>query len=189
MPIIDRNENTRHIAPLVLAGAKAEPIVEYSKATIETASVVFAKRLDRRDHSRSAEETAVTPQRLDKPRRGFWRTVQRRQECVAIRAGQHHALMLVEHAPRTLICEVASCEASHRHRLLNEPFGRGGDPQLEPLGLVLPLWRRRFLLHQPHLHSLASRLVRHFTVHGKRPARHSNAIAKRLAPIRPKDRG
>ncbi len=66
--IVDSDENTRHIAFLVLSGAKTEPIVERTDAARKSRAVMLAERLDRFDHARSAKEMSMTLQSLDKTR-------------------------------------------------------------------------------------------------------------------------
>jgi hypothetical protein len=63
--------NTRHIAFLVLSGAKVEPIVERGHTARKCRTVMFTERFDRFDHPRSTEEMAMTLQSLDKARGWF----------------------------------------------------------------------------------------------------------------------
>jgi hypothetical protein len=105
--IVDGDENTRHIAFLVLTGAKMEPLIERSHPARERRAVMLAERLDRFDHARSTEKIAMTPQCFDKTRRRIRLPADRREEGVAIRSRQHHALMLVEEPPRALIGNIA----------------------------------------------------------------------------------
>jgi hypothetical protein len=49
---------------------------------------MLTERFDRFDHSRSAEEMAVTLQSLDKTRRWIWCPAYGREKSVAIRARQ-----------------------------------------------------------------------------------------------------
>jgi hypothetical protein len=63
--------NTRHIAFLVLSGAKVEPIVERGHTARKCRTVMFTERFDRFDHPRSTEEMAMTLQSLDKARGRF----------------------------------------------------------------------------------------------------------------------
>jgi hypothetical protein len=117
--IIDGDENTCHIAFLVLAGAKAKPIIERSHTARKRRSVVLAERFDRADHARSAEEMTVALQRLHKTR-GWIRTpADCREEGGTICARQNHALMLVEKPTRTLIGKVAGGKTGDRHGLLD----------------------------------------------------------------------
>jgi hypothetical protein len=63
--IVDGDENTRHIAFLVLPGTKMEPIIERSQPARECRAVMLAERLDRFDHARSTEKIAMTFQCFD----------------------------------------------------------------------------------------------------------------------------
>ena len=53
--IVDGDENARHVAFLVLPGAKTEPIIERGDAARKSRAVMLAERLDNFDHARSAE--------------------------------------------------------------------------------------------------------------------------------------
>ena len=48
--IVDGDENTRHIAFLVLPGAKMEPIIERTDTARKNRAVMLAERFDRFDH-------------------------------------------------------------------------------------------------------------------------------------------
>jgi hypothetical protein len=48
--IVDGGENTRHIAFLVLAGAKTKPIIERNHTARKSRAVMLAERFDRFDH-------------------------------------------------------------------------------------------------------------------------------------------
>ncbi len=64
--VVDGDINTRHITFFVLPGTKTEPIIERVDAAPESRAVMLAERFDRSDHARSAEETSMTLQSLDK---------------------------------------------------------------------------------------------------------------------------
>src|SRR6202035_5994494 len=175
--VIDGDENTRHITFLVLSRAKAEPIVQRSHAARKRRAVMLAERFDRLGHARSAEEFAMTLQRCNEARGGIGPAAERREEGVAIRARQHHALMLVEEPARALVGKIAGGKTGDRHGLLDHLLCRGCQPQFEPLRFVLSL--RRCLLSRRGRHvskcerfgRSLSILVRQFAVLGKNAAR------------------
>ncbi|MGC2332049.1 MAG: hypothetical protein WA581_11385 [Candidatus Acidiferrales bacterium] len=117
--IVDGDKDTRHIAPLVLASAKTEPIIECNHTARKRRAVMLAERFHRFDHARSAEEMTMTLQSLDKTRGWIRVPANRREEGVAIRARQNHALMLVENPARTLIRNIAGSKSGDRHGLLD----------------------------------------------------------------------
>src|SRR5271166_370931 len=84
--IVDGDENTRHIAFLILPGAKTEPIIERSHTARKSRAVMLAERFDRFDHPPSAEEMAMTLQSLDQTWGWVGCPADRREEGVAIRA-------------------------------------------------------------------------------------------------------
>lgn len=139
---------------------------------------MLAERLDRRDHARSAEEITMTLQRRNEARGGIGAAAERRQEGVAIRSRQHHALMLVEEPARAFVGKVAGGKTGDRHGLLDHLFCGRCQPQFEPLRLVLSL-RRCLLFSRCGRHvSKCGRfgrslpiLVRQFAVLGKNAAR------------------
>jgi hypothetical protein len=73
---------------------------------------------------RDQPKMAMTLQSLDKTWRWIGCPADRREEGVAIRAGQNHALMLVKEPARTLIGKIASGKTSDRHGLLDHFFCR-----------------------------------------------------------------
>ena len=85
----------------------------------QASAVMLAERFDRFDHARSAEEMTMTLQSLDKTPGRFRAPADRREEGVAIRARQNHALVLVEHSARTLIGKIAGGKTGNRHGLLD----------------------------------------------------------------------
>jgi hypothetical protein len=122
--VIDRDENTRQIAFLVLPGAKTEPIVKRGHPARKRRPVMLAKRFDQFDHARSAEEMTMTPQSFHQAwRRIVWPS-DRRGERVTISARQNHALMLVENPASTLIGKIAGGKTGDRHGLLDHLFCR-----------------------------------------------------------------
>jgi len=84
--IVDSDENTRHIAFIVLPGAKAEPIIERTDAARKSRAVMLAERLDRFDHAQSAKEMSMTLQSLDKTWGWIRGPADCREEGVAIGA-------------------------------------------------------------------------------------------------------
>ena len=108
--------------------------------------------------------------------------VERRDEGIAIRAGENHALVLVEQPPRAFISEIACGKPSDRHGLTNHVLRRRGQTQLKALCLELPLVRCRFrrrvvgFLRADGMAAAPGAHVRHFSVHGK--------IAEARAPSR-----
>ena len=84
--IFDGDENTCHIAFLVLPGAKMEPIIERGNAARKSRAVLLAERLDSFDHARSAEEMSMTLQSLHKTWGWIACPADCREESVAIRA-------------------------------------------------------------------------------------------------------
>jgi hypothetical protein len=117
--IVNGDENTRHVAFFVLTGTKMEPIIERRHPARERRAVMLAERFDRFDHARSTEKIATTLQCFDKARRRIRLSADRREEGVAIRSRQHHALMLVEEPPRALIGKIAGGKTGDRHSLLD----------------------------------------------------------------------
>jgi hypothetical protein len=93
--IVDGDENTRHIAFLVLPGTKMEPIIERSQPARECRAVMLAERLDRFDHARSTEKIAMTFQCFDKTHAGEFLYFTQRGSAV-------HAKALGSHAGRCL---------------------------------------------------------------------------------------
>src|SRR5438045_260542 len=116
---MDRVQDTRHTAFLVLPGAQTKPIIECSHSARKRRAVMLAERFDRFDHARSAEETAMTLQSLDQTRGWIRVPANRRKKGVMIRTRQNHALMLVENPARTLIGKIASGKTGDRHGLLD----------------------------------------------------------------------
>jgi len=84
--IVDGDENTCHIAFLVLPGAKMEPIIERGDAARKSRAVMLAERLYSFDHARSAEEMSMTLQSLHKTWGWIACPADCRKEGVAIRA-------------------------------------------------------------------------------------------------------
>jgi hypothetical protein len=76
----DGDENTCHIAFLVLPSAKTEPIIKRSHTARKRRAIMFAKRFDRFDPAQSVKEMAMTLQSLDKTRGWISAPVDRREE-------------------------------------------------------------------------------------------------------------
>ena len=103
--IVDGDESPRHVAFLVLSDKKIEPIIELAtphenavRSRSPSGSIDF-------DHARSAEKFTMTFQRFDNttPDQA---PGDRREEGVAIRSRQHHA-MLAEEPPHALMGKIA----------------------------------------------------------------------------------
>jgi hypothetical protein len=140
-----------------------EPIIERSHPARERRAIMLAERLDRFDHARSTKKIAMTLQCFDKTRRRIRLPADRREEGVAIRARQRHALMLVEQPPRALIGKIAGGKTGDLHGLLDYLFRRWRKAQFKPFGFVFPLSRYRFLTGGRH--NCSPRLhVRQYTV-------------------------
>ncbi len=75
----------------------------------------------------------MAPERGNEPLRGLGRIHHGFQEDIAIRADEHHTLMLVENTAGSRIGEIASRQSRNRHRALNDELGRWGDTQLDAL--------------------------------------------------------
>jgi len=67
----------------------------------------------------------MTLQSCDKTRGRIRAPADGREECIAIRARQNHALMLVENPARTLIGKISGSKSSDRHGLLDQLLCRG----------------------------------------------------------------
>ena len=94
--IVDRNENASNVALLILARSKMEPIIQRRRTAGERTPFVLAEGLDGSDHKRSAEDTAVALESLDKAWRRLGVTLNRGNECIPIRAQQNHPLVLFQ---------------------------------------------------------------------------------------------
>jgi len=131
----------------------------------------------------------MTLQRRNETRGGTGAATDSREEGVAIRSRQHHALMLVEEPARALIGKIAGGKTGDRHGLLDHLLCRGCQPQFEPLRFVLSL--RRCLLSRRGRHvSKCERFgrslltyVRHFAVLGKALPRSDGGTAHQLMAI------
>jgi hypothetical protein len=113
-------------------------------------------------------------QRCNEARGGIGAAADSREEGVAIRSRQHHALMLVEEPACALIGKIAGGKTGDRHGLLDHLLCRGCQPQFEPLRFVFSL-RRCLLFSRCGRHvskcgrvgRSLSMFVRQFAVPGK----------------------
>jgi ketol-acid reductoisomerase len=62
------------------------------------------------------------------------------KEGIPIGAGQHHALMLVQHATCAFVGEIAGRQTRHRHGALNQFLGGARDTELDALFLQFTGW-------------------------------------------------
>ena len=70
----------------------------------------------------------------------FLRRLGRLPQCLEkrflVRAGQHEALVFVEHAPSSLIGEIACPKPRDSHGASDQPLGGWRQPKLEPFGFM-----------------------------------------------------
>ena len=91
--IVYRDENTSHIALLVLTSAKVEPIIKRLDAGGECTPIMLPEGFDGCDHNRSTEETTVALESLDQARGRLGVALNCRNKCVTIGTQQNHALV------------------------------------------------------------------------------------------------
>src|SRR5207253_6037681 len=82
--------------------------------------VPATEQLEPDRHSRSAVLELVPPKCGDEAARRRWRIREGLQKGTSIRASQYHALVFLENAARTLICEIACRQARHRRCAFDE---------------------------------------------------------------------
>jgi hypothetical protein len=94
--VVNCYENASHIAFLVLPGAKMEPVIQRRDTARKCTPIVLAKRFDRGNHNRSAEQTAMLPESLDEARSRLGFALDCRDKGVAICAHQDYPLMFFQ---------------------------------------------------------------------------------------------
>jgi hypothetical protein len=106
---IGRNEYTGNVPPVVLTGSGSKPAIKVRLSARKLLAVVsFLKRTDRNSHrTNSTDQIAMSSKDRHQLLGGLRRIEHGGEKGVAIGASQHHALMLVEHPPRSLAGKIA----------------------------------------------------------------------------------